>query len=1486
MAARDDFYRNQKMLDIVFSLSSVAMLASLIWMFWVDYDREFKSVQRKGREIEVSLLRQEVAQLQSANAEAIEAARAMVKMKFDALQPGISETLKTDSFEEDAKQLLLRIANDQIREWQAKLNELKPKLHKAAERLSSQKAVRDSLVSFRDILLHAHAPEDAVLYEEDRINVFVARVLLPLEDEVAKMDKERDELEQNIQNARAEAAGAVAELDRLTRERDRLARLADQRTYGAGAAFRNLPILDAFAPPFKIEQHIPDGLTIDYNFKHVQRLDRCATCHMFIDKADYTKDRLRDLVEFLNKHKDEPPESEAELAIYNSLPAALKKRRLTAADVAAYCGHPRQELFVGSNSPHPVEKFACTVCHSGQGGSATFKFAYHFPDTTKTNGRDVETYEDKKHRWEHDYHWAESLHPDFMWDYPQIPHRFIESSCLKCHHQVFDLIRTDGKEEAPKLLEGYRLVRDLGCFGCHEISGYKSGRSIGPDLRLEPHPPLDNLSPLERAKAMADPGDPPGGFRKVGPGLRRLAEKLNEGWMSRWIRNPRAFRPETRMPHYYGLHNNHPHQLADDRPGPSNLGDHYKAFPDAEIRAMSYYLAKASESYLAQLQAVHAMGPSEWMQLQDVRKAYTLIEQQRQDNPQLAPRHQDPQLPPDTPVEDLVKLAPERRANVSKDQLRAVLDHLRELEGMHQSANALKKQPWPAPEIAAHKPDPKNGEKIFQLKGCLACHGHETIRDQHKSDETLSDLLAETRYGPNLIGLREKLGYDQDKNRAEAWLYAWLTNPNAYHPRTMMPIPQLSPAERADLVAWLLTDQGNVPAGKEWQQVEVSTGDVDGMVLMYLEKALATRSDARDALAKGIENVRFMRPDADERILAAQHPSHSPLAQMSHEERKLYYLGRKTISRNGCFSCHDIPGFETAKPIGVPLNDWGKKDAERLAFDNINKYVADHLEGYDPFFKDALGSKRRDGFLHQKLYEPRSFDYEKFKERTWDDHLKMPQFKFARVARKPNESEADFQARSALAEQKGREAVMTFILGLVAEPVPMKFVHQPRRDRMNEVKGLHLLEKYNCVGCHIVKPGRYEVAMDEETKAFVLRQFKNETTQTDLKNDLGYPNSSSWRATTADPPGKIVLKGLPRSIDTEEGQISLELWEAFQFRDEQGHAQQFPAGQITFNIPLESPLPRHDPYGGLYTDVHARLLAKIERKNLVGDRSDLMGSVPPPLMREGQKVQPKWLTSFLLKPIGLRPAVYRHLKMPQFNMTEEEANALVLYFTAVDRLQEKALGIEEFTTRPDVQDPVHQEKLRQQYRAKLKQFTSLSDAEIAQIDYFEKGWRMVVDRQLCLQCHNAGTYLAEGDLVAKGPAFYHAPERLRPEYIDRWVGLPKRVIPYTRMPWFENFYNRGVEYPRMQKLMKDPGMKAASQLAPLFSAIGARPLGGAVPLPLLDGAYHQLQVEFALAPEEKLKAVRDAIISWGFIPVPPPTSRKAGARPDAYHGDY
>jgi hypothetical protein len=121
--------------------------------------------------------------------------------------------------------------------------------------------------------------------------------------------------------------------------------------------------------------------------------------------------------------------------------------------------HPRLDLFVGSLSPHNVSTFACTICHEGQGSATEFKWASHTPDSPR-----------QRRDWSEDHGWFDNHH----WIYPMHSKRFLESSCLKCHHHVTELQPSERFPEppAPKLMQGYDLMVSYGCYGCHEVNGY------------------------------------------------------------------------------------------------------------------------------------------------------------------------------------------------------------------------------------------------------------------------------------------------------------------------------------------------------------------------------------------------------------------------------------------------------------------------------------------------------------------------------------------------------------------------------------------------------------------------------------------------------------------------------------------------------------------------------------------------------------------------------------------------------------------------------------------------------------------------------------------------------------------------------------------------------------------------------------------------------------------------------------------------------
>ena len=149
---------------------------------------------------------------------------------------------------------------------------------------------------------------------------------------------------------------------------------------------------------------------------------------------------------------------------------------------------------------------------------------------------------------------------------------------------------------------------------------------------------------------------------------------------------------------------------------------------------------------------------------------------------------------------------------------------------------------------------------------------------------------------------------------------------------------------------------------------------------------------------------------------------------MSIDER-LAFLGRSAVSRYGCYSCHEIAGFEGAVPIGTPLDGEGQKPLAR--FDFAGAHDLPHT---------------REAWIGRKLLAPRSFD--RGKEVEYLDRLRMPDF--------------DLDGRDA-------DALVTVIAGLYADPPDPAHVRRLTGAEKVAEEGRALLHRRNCVGCHQVE---------------------------------------------------------------------------------------------------------------------------------------------------------------------------------------------------------------------------------------------------------------------------------------------------------------------------------------------------------------------------------------------------------------------------------
>src|SRR5947209_7874346 len=104
MAATDQTYRNQKALDIVFAVSCVLMLVSIVGMFIQDYNREFKQEQREFRDVE----------------QAIAERGALSLLPDEEKVRSITERVESEKTSVEANKGKLDEAEQTIKEWRPK----------------------------------------------------------------------------------------------------------------------------------------------------------------------------------------------------------------------------------------------------------------------------------------------------------------------------------------------------------------------------------------------------------------------------------------------------------------------------------------------------------------------------------------------------------------------------------------------------------------------------------------------------------------------------------------------------------------------------------------------------------------------------------------------------------------------------------------------------------------------------------------------------------------------------------------------------------------------------------------------------------------------------------------------------------------------------------------------------------------------------------------------------------------------------------------------------------------------------------------------------------------------------------------------------------------------------------------------------------------------------------------------------------------------
>jgi len=694
----------------------------------------------------------------------------------------------------------------------------------------------------------------------------------------------------------------------------------------------------------------------------------------------------------------------------------------------------------------------------------------------------------------------------------------------------------------------------------------------------------------------------------------------------------------------------------------------------------------------------------------------------------------------------------------------------------------------------------ERGRVLFQTRGCLACHAHAAFADADKF-RAADEIVA----GPDLSEMAGKLTGEARR----AWLTEFLRQPTRQLPRTIMPDLLLEPIQHRDAAGQVVsvTDPAEdlaefllQPAASAYQpqpSPEIDVQTLDQLTLEYLRGAFHD-SKARQYVE---QRIPFPRKDtlreAEKELVVAQEANGSDVRQAAgggrktklSVQQKLRYVGVKSLTKYGCFGCHDISGLETAKQIGPALSDWGRKDTSQLAFENIMAYLQTRLspqagqadepaaaparqagsaasDSGDPatvaYFRQQLAVGSRIGFLFQKLTEPRSYDYQVAPNKAYNDRLRMPQFPF----------DAD-----------EREAIITFVLGLVARAPAEKYIHAPDSRRAAVVEGQILLDKYRCSSCHLLEPqkwrleyasGEFPPQPDKAVFPFVHNEFGKEELQRSQQPDardllhatlVGMPTlGDDGRPLIFDEEGDELFEDETYLSATLE--YPFQLWRPVAL---DGHGYQ--VGGAALNVWGDQIAARRPAWGGFLTQYLLTPAARLEKSvNPNAKGSEVWGWLPPPLLGEGAKVRPEWLHDYLLAPYPIRPASL--MRMPKYTLSAGESAALVDYFAAQDRVDYPYHTVNR-------RDRAY---LQQADRAYREQQRAQPEPANPALDRLDAAMRIVTDKNFCVTCHIVGDYDPRTSERAKGPNLADVYQRLRPDYVRRWVAEPVSILPYTGMP--------------------------------------------------------------------------------------------------------
>ena len=573
MADRGDTHYHVPNLNLWFAFSSIALLISAVWMVLFDFQRPWKEYQRDFREIEIQRGRDA---LSTPEAEAVFADEARIAEQIESSRTQL--TAKGGALETAEQELFV-------------LNDLRVKAD-AAARVAKQEASWERFLTEEYGL---HHPDDVEEYDEKKKNLQALEVAMAESASVLKTAEwEVETKTAEIQSLRTEIDALEAEMkaagESIELVRKKMAKIdpEDLPTRLANIVRDDIPGLDFVGPALQVKKVLPPDLTFELNFTRKGRIDMCQTCHVPIDRAGFDDEeqpfQSHPRLDLFLSSKSPHPMNEMGCTIcHRGAGEALVFQRVDhrANDEAQakeweeeYHWHKQHYWDYPMLSADYVEA-GCIQCHKDTmeviapeapklaEGYQLFErygcYACHKVEWFPTKRRPGPTLAKIKQKTTAEFIGAWVNDPKAFrpttW-MPKIFHlenfapdvKVADSNYGNGRAMMGDewsdaalrsvatyILNRSAEEALPAVpvqgdaLRGKEVFKLSGCLACHNTVGYTNA---------------------ERADAVEarDLASVPRDTNEHGPNLRGVATKTTPEWLFTWIKDPKGYWPETRMP--------------------------------------------------------------------------------------------------------------------------------------------------------------------------------------------------------------------------------------------------------------------------------------------------------------------------------------------------------------------------------------------------------------------------------------------------------------------------------------------------------------------------------------------------------------------------------------------------------------------------------------------------------------------------------------------------------------------------------------------------------------------------------------------------------------------------------------------------------------------------------------------------------------------------------------------------------------------------